>query len=85
MIDTSKVTRYGQRLDFEEYPVGEVYPMPDGRWIAKPDYDALAAENAEMKKLLWGARQSEVVTRAMRAVWGLKYTQEIDALLGEEK
>lgn len=33
-----EITRFGQRLDYDDYPVGGVHQMPDGKWVRYDDH-----------------------------------------------
>ena len=47
--------RYGQNLDFEDYPVGSCYPKKDGDFVRYADH---VAREAELMRLLQAYRVS---------------------------
>jgi hypothetical protein len=40
-LEETMTIRYGQDLDYDDYPVGSCYPKKDGRFVQYSDYQKL--------------------------------------------
>jgi hypothetical protein len=63
----AEITRFGQRLDYDDYPVGGVHQMPDGKWVRYDDHlTALQQQHKQVIAKVEEALLSDAAVRAAR-------------------